>query len=133
MTISTALSGVPELVIDPKTGFLVPPQDPAALADAVERVLGDYAFAKRLATSGSELVQREYEIGGVVRRLRARLVTRHGSLAALGAVSERAAAGAAGAPAAAAPTRATGSPAWRRSCSRLPCSATRSTRSSASR
>jgi glycosyltransferase involved in cell wall biosynthesis len=71
-TISTSLSGIPELVIDQKTGFLVPPGDAAALAGAVERVLADYALAKRLAASGRELVRREYEIGAIVRHLLAR-------------------------------------------------------------
>jgi colanic acid/amylovoran biosynthesis glycosyltransferase len=72
-TIATSLSGIPELVIDGKTGFLVPPADAAALTGAVERVLADYAFAKRLAQSGRDLVQREYAIGANVSRLRERL------------------------------------------------------------
>ena len=59
-------------MIDQKTGFLVPPGDAAALAAAVERALADYAFAKRLAASGRELVRREYEIGAIVRSLLAR-------------------------------------------------------------
>jgi glycosyltransferase involved in cell wall biosynthesis len=71
-TISTSLSGIPELVIDQKTGFLVPPGDAPALAGAVERVLGDYALAKRLAASGRERVRREYELGTIVRSLLAR-------------------------------------------------------------
>ena len=48
-TISTRISGIPELVIDGKTGFLVEPAQPAALVTAVEHVLDDYAGAKRLA------------------------------------------------------------------------------------
>ena len=71
-TISTSLSGIPELVVDQKTGFLIAPGDAAALAAAVERVLADYVFAKRLAASGRELVRREYEIGAIVRTLLAR-------------------------------------------------------------
>ena len=35
--VSTAVGGLPEVVLDGRTGFVVPPEDPAALADAVER------------------------------------------------------------------------------------------------
>jgi glycosyltransferase involved in cell wall biosynthesis len=35
--IATAVGGLPEVVLDGKTGYLVPPQDPAALARAVLR------------------------------------------------------------------------------------------------
>jgi colanic acid/amylovoran biosynthesis glycosyltransferase len=68
-TISTSLSGIPELVIDQKTGFLVAPGDAAALAGAVERALADYPAAQRLAENGRELVRREYELGAIVRSL----------------------------------------------------------------
>ena len=36
--VSTAVSGIPELVRDGENGLLVPPSDPAALADALARV-----------------------------------------------------------------------------------------------
>jgi glycosyltransferase involved in cell wall biosynthesis len=68
-TISTRISGIPELVIDGKTGFLVEPAQPAALVTAVEHVLDDYAGAKRLAANGARLVREEFEIRENVRRL----------------------------------------------------------------
>ena len=80
-TISTSLSGIPELVIDRKTGFLVAPGDPAALADAVECALADYPAAQRLAANGRELVRREYELGAIVHSLLERCAaeTAHGA------------------------------------------------------
>ena len=39
--VATRVSSLPELVVDGKTGLLVPPDDPAALAAAVNRVLAD--------------------------------------------------------------------------------------------
>src|SRR5262249_44339612 len=39
--VSSAISGVPEIVVDGETGYLVPPGDEAALADAIERILRD--------------------------------------------------------------------------------------------
>jgi glycosyltransferase involved in cell wall biosynthesis len=68
-TISTRISGIPELVIDGKTGFLVEPARPEQLVRAVERVLDDYARAKDLAANGTRLVDEEFEIRENVRRL----------------------------------------------------------------
>jgi glycosyltransferase involved in cell wall biosynthesis len=39
--VATNVSSIPEIVADRETGLLVPPNDPAALADAVIRVLDD--------------------------------------------------------------------------------------------
>ena len=37
--VSTNVGGVPELVVDNETGFLVPPENPQLLAEAIERML----------------------------------------------------------------------------------------------
>jgi glycosyltransferase involved in cell wall biosynthesis len=55
--VATALQGNPELVIHEETGLLVPPRQPAAMADAVLRVLGDPAGARAMARAGRERVQ----------------------------------------------------------------------------
>ena len=68
-TISTRISGIPELVIDGETGFVVEPGQPDALVDAVRRVLDDYASAAALARNGSRLVESEFELSENVRRL----------------------------------------------------------------
>ena len=39
--VATRVSSMPELVVDGETGILVPPDDPSALAKAVERILAD--------------------------------------------------------------------------------------------
>jgi glycosyltransferase involved in cell wall biosynthesis len=72
-TVSTRISGIPELVIEGETGFLVEPADPDALVDAVKRILADYPAALALARGGSELVAREFEIQENVNRLLAAL------------------------------------------------------------
>jgi glycosyltransferase involved in cell wall biosynthesis len=39
--VASAVSSIPEIVVDGETGLLVPPDDPAALAAAINRVLDD--------------------------------------------------------------------------------------------
>ena len=48
--IASRVGGNPEVVTDGDTGLLIPPQDAAALAQALERLLGDPAWAQ--ATGG---------------------------------------------------------------------------------
>jgi glycosyltransferase involved in cell wall biosynthesis len=47
--VATAAGGIPEMIEHERTGLLVPPGDPVALARAIERVLDDPALARRLA------------------------------------------------------------------------------------
>ena len=49
---ATTAGGIPEVVEDGATGLLVLPRRPEALADAVLKLCGDRAFAKRLADEG---------------------------------------------------------------------------------
>ncbi|UCC38796.1 MAG: glycosyltransferase family 4 protein [Candidatus Aminicenantes bacterium] len=60
--IATRVSGIPELVRHEETGLLVDPDDPAALAEALSRLLRDTELAGRLAKAGRELVIREFDI-----------------------------------------------------------------------
>jgi glycosyltransferase involved in cell wall biosynthesis len=50
--VSTAISGIPEIIDDGVHGLLVPPRDAEALADALQRVLSDAALHARLAEAG---------------------------------------------------------------------------------
>jgi glycosyltransferase involved in cell wall biosynthesis len=47
--VASRVGGIVDLVRDGENGLLVPPQDPAALADALHRVLADETLAARLA------------------------------------------------------------------------------------
>lgn len=67
--ISTAISGIPELVIDGQTGVLVPPRDPAALAKAIKRLYNDLALRQSFARNGRQKVEREFNIKKNVDRL----------------------------------------------------------------
>lgn len=52
--VASAVGGVPEVVLDGRTGLLVPPADPVALAAAILRLLGDPDTARRLGEAGRE-------------------------------------------------------------------------------
>lgn len=60
--VASAVGGVPELVEDGETGFLVPPGDPAALADALRRMLTDAELRRRLGAAGRARVEREFTL-----------------------------------------------------------------------
>lgn len=49
--VATRTGGIPDVVEDGKTGLLVPPRDPPALAGAILRLLSDPALGKKLADS----------------------------------------------------------------------------------
>jgi glycosyltransferase involved in cell wall biosynthesis len=67
--VSCAVSGVPELVRDGQTGLIVPPDDAAALADAIARLAGDPALRARLGTQGRALVERQHDQDRNARRV----------------------------------------------------------------
>ncbi|MBA4135721.1 MAG: glycosyltransferase family 1 protein [Opitutus sp.] len=50
--VAHAIGGVPEAVLDGETGLLVPPEDPAALAAAFARLIGDPELRQRLGAAG---------------------------------------------------------------------------------
>lgn len=54
--VSTAVGGVPEVVRDGENGLLVPPNNPAALADALRAILHDDALRSRLAEAAQPSV-----------------------------------------------------------------------------
>jgi glycosyltransferase involved in cell wall biosynthesis len=57
--VATAVSAIPEIVVDGTTGRLVPPDDPTALADAVIGALRDEKFRRDAGLRGFErLVER---------------------------------------------------------------------------
>ena len=60
--VSCPVSGIPELVEHGHTGLLVPPNDPAALAAAIERLLEDRSLASRLAAAARRKVEREFNV-----------------------------------------------------------------------
>lgn len=79
--VSTFVSGIPELIKDGESGLLVPEKDPAALADALRRLLLDKGLRSRLGKKGREKVCREFDVdksAGQLKNLFERYIRTHG-------------------------------------------------------
>lgn len=59
--VATRVGGLGEAVVDGRTGLLVPPDDPAALAAALARLCDDPALRARLAAAGPGRVAEGFE------------------------------------------------------------------------
>ena len=68
-TVSTDISGIPELVRDGETGVLARPADPVALRAALARVIADPAAARERAEAGRRLVEAEFDVADSGREL----------------------------------------------------------------
>lgn len=67
--VSTTVSGIPELVDSGVNGILVPPRDPVALAEALERLARDPELRARMGRCGREKVLREFSLAANAERL----------------------------------------------------------------
>ncbi len=70
--ISTTVGGIPELLRD-GAGILVPPHDPAALAEAIERLVRDPALRIQLSAAGRKRIEEEFSVNTVVAKLVAKI------------------------------------------------------------
>ena len=59
--VSTAVSGIPELIENELTGMLVPERDPEALAEAIARLAANRDFALTLAETGRARVRERFD------------------------------------------------------------------------
>jgi colanic acid/amylovoran biosynthesis glycosyltransferase len=73
--VSTNIGGIPEMIIENETGFLVQPGDAAAMADAIETVIDDPSSAERLGHSGYERARALFSIEKNIRELYALLTS----------------------------------------------------------
>lgn len=60
--IATRVAAIPEILADGENGRLVPPEDPAALADAIETLAGEPATRRRLATGALRTVAAGWDL-----------------------------------------------------------------------
>lgn len=69
--ISTRVSGGPEVVEHERTGLVVAPHDPLALAAAMQDLLAAPAMRRRMGAAGREKAERDFDLGRNVAMLRA--------------------------------------------------------------
>jgi glycosyltransferase involved in cell wall biosynthesis len=67
--VATRVGGVPDIVVDGETGFLVPPRDPGAIAAAVTRLFAEPDLAKRMGEAGQRRRRAEFDLSATVRRV----------------------------------------------------------------
>ncbi len=60
--VASRVGGIPELVDDAVTGLLVPPQDAAALAVAIERLVHEPQWARTLGTKGQAFARAQFDV-----------------------------------------------------------------------
>mgnify|MGYP001241946700 CR=1 FL=1 len=64
--VATDVPGCREVVRNGENGYLVPLEDPAALAAAIERLLDDPEEARRMGLNGRNMIEREFSVDSVV-------------------------------------------------------------------
>jgi glycosyltransferase involved in cell wall biosynthesis len=73
--VATSVGVIPELIVDGKTGLLVPPGEPGPLAGAIVRVLGDRGAAGAMGARARESARERFSarafVDGLARALRA--------------------------------------------------------------
>ncbi|HEY1794477.1 MAG TPA: glycosyltransferase family 4 protein [Stellaceae bacterium] len=70
--IATNIAGIPELIDDGRTGILVPPGDPAALAAALARLIADRGLRRELGAAGAARVRTHFDMEAGIDALAAR-------------------------------------------------------------
>ena len=66
--VASNIPQVAELIKDGETGLLVPPEDPRALAAAVERLAGNRELAERMGAAARDVARRRYDIRRIVQQ-----------------------------------------------------------------
>ncbi|MFC1646551.1 glycosyltransferase [Candidatus Omnitrophota bacterium] len=60
--IATRVAGVAEIIIDNKTGILVPPQDNNNLANVMIKTLKDYSLSREIVVSARNRIERDFNL-----------------------------------------------------------------------
>ncbi len=88
--LASRVAAIPELIEDGRTGILVPPEDAAALADALLALIGNPLRREGLGRAGAERVRGEFGFAAGIDRLAAQFgLTEPGSRAACASLSTR--------------------------------------------
>ena len=67
--IASRVGGIPEIVVDGRTGILVPPNDPKWLADAILKLLKDPDRGRRMGEEGKKRIDSRFSAETMVTRI----------------------------------------------------------------
>ncbi|MGB3179424.1 MAG: glycosyltransferase family 4 protein, partial [Albidovulum sp.] len=76
VSLSTNISGVPELLEDGRSGIVIPSEDPAAMAAALERVIRDPDLRRRLGQAAEIRVRKEFDFQASIDQLKSLFETK---------------------------------------------------------
>jgi starch synthase len=80
--VASAVGGIKEVVVPEQTGYLVPPADPAALAEHINKILRDRGMARRMGLAGRKRVEDHFSWASIADKTQAmyeELVAERGS------------------------------------------------------
>ena len=66
--VASAVGGIQEVVVPGETGFLVPPADPKALAESINKVLRDPQMARRMGLAGRKRVEDHFSWSSIAEK-----------------------------------------------------------------
>jgi alpha-maltose-1-phosphate synthase len=69
--VASAVGGIQEVVVSGETGYLVPPADPKALADALNKVLRDRNMARQMGLAGRKRVVEHFSWTSIAAKTKA--------------------------------------------------------------
>ena len=67
--VATNVGGIPEVVIDGKTGLLVPPRRPEALAEAILKLYHDPSLSSHFGQLGCEVVHQKFSAESMANKI----------------------------------------------------------------
>ena len=67
--VATTVGGIPEVVGDGVTGFLVPPRNPKALTEKIETVLADPKLRAKLGAAARAKIEKHHSLDAMGERL----------------------------------------------------------------
>ncbi len=69
-TVASRVEGIPEVILDGKTGFLVPPRNPEAMAEKILKLAADPPLRQKMGTQARERVLSCFDSGLMVKQYR---------------------------------------------------------------
>ena len=66
--VATDVGGIPDIIVDKKTGLLVAPRDPQALSKALQHLIENASLRETLATNAYERIASKFSIDNMISR-----------------------------------------------------------------